>query len=87
MEIFIWAIMLGLIPALVAKNKGKSFPLWWLYGAAIFIVALPHSLIIRTDAAQVEKQQLAEGMKKCRHCAEMVKGDAVICKHCKRKPE
>jgi hypothetical protein len=39
--------LLGLIPASIAKNKGHSFGAWWLYGFLIFIVALPHSIIIR----------------------------------------
>ena len=31
------AVPLGLIPALIAKKKGRSFSLWWMYGAfAIF---------------------------------------------------
>jgi hypothetical protein len=38
---------------------------WWLYGAALFIVALPHALIMKPDQATLEKQLLAEGMKKC----------------------
>jgi hypothetical protein len=31
------SILLGLIPANIAKEKGREFGLWWLYGAAIFI--------------------------------------------------
>lgn len=46
MEILIFAVLIGLIPAYVAQKKGRSFGLWWLYGAALFIVALPHALII-----------------------------------------
>ncbi|HJQ67430.1 MAG TPA: TonB family protein [Blastocatellia bacterium] len=31
------ALPLGLIPALIAKKKGRSFSLWWMYGAfAVF---------------------------------------------------
>jgi hypothetical protein len=43
MELFLMVVVLiGLIPAAVASKKGRSFVLWWLYGSAIFIVALPH---------------------------------------------
>lgn len=41
------AAVLGLIPASIAKNKGRSFGLWWLYGWLLFIVALIHSLVIK----------------------------------------
>lgn len=41
------AAVLGLIPASIAKKKGRSFGLWWLYGWLLFIVALIHSLVIK----------------------------------------
>ena len=34
MEMFIVAVLIGLLPATIAKGKGKSFGLWWFYGAA-----------------------------------------------------
>lgn len=40
------AIPLGLIPAFIAKKKGHSFGLWWLYGWALFIVAIIHVMFI-----------------------------------------
>lgn len=84
MEILIIAVIIGLIPAAIAQGKGRSFVTWWIYGAAIFIVALPHSLIIKEDATGVENRQLASGMKKCRHCAEVIKSEARVCRYCSR---
>lgn len=84
MEILIIAVLIGLIPAAIAQGKGKSFFLWWLYGAAIFIVALPHALMMRSDDRAIERKQLNSGMKKCPSCAEMIKQDAKVCKHCGR---
>ncbi len=84
MEILIIAAIIGLIPAAIAQGKGKSFVLWWMYGAAIFIVALPHALLMRTDDSAVERKQLSLGMKKCPSCAEIIKQDAKVCKHCGR---
>jgi hypothetical protein len=51
-EILVIAALIGIIPANIAKNKGYDFVVWWIYGALLFIVALPHSLMLkdaRTD--------------------------------------
>lgn len=45
---------LGLIPANIAKKKGRSFGLWWFYGWMLFIVALIHSLLMKDNNLQHE---------------------------------
>lgn len=42
MLVLLIAAGLGCIPANIAKNKGYSFGLWWLYGWLLFIVAIIH---------------------------------------------
>ncbi len=54
MEVLILACVLGVIPAFIAKNKGRSFFAWWIYGALLFIVALPHSLIMKSEPGSDE---------------------------------
>jgi hypothetical protein len=85
MEVLVIAALIGLVPAAIAKNKGRSFVLWWLFGAALFIVALPVALLIKPDAEAIERQQLVDGMKKCPYCAEFIKNEASVCKHCARE--
>ena len=85
MEFFLLAVLIGLLPAYIARSKGKSFVLWWIYGALIFIVALPHSLLMKADKNAVEGNALAEGAKKCPYCAELVKKEAVVCRFCHRE--
>ena len=83
MEVLIIAAIIGVIPAAIASGKGRSFVLWWFFGAMLFIIALPASLIIKKDEKAVERQQLGNGdLKKCHACAELVKSEASVCRYC-----
>jgi hypothetical protein len=84
MEVFKIAIIIGLIPAIIARNKGKNFMLWWFYGAMLFIVALTHSLLIKPANQNVEQKPASERMKKCSYCAEFIKPEAKVCQYCGR---
>lgn len=37
---------LGCIPASIARRKGYSFGLWWLYGWMLFLVAMIHACFL-----------------------------------------
>jgi hypothetical protein len=63
--ILVVAALLGLVPAKIASDKGHSFGAWWLFGAALFIVALPMALLIKPNTEAVERAELSAGMKKC----------------------
>lgn len=82
MEFLLIAVVLGLIPALIAQSKGRSFFAWWVYGALLFIVAFVHSLVIRKDVKTEERIMQEDGMTKCPLCAELIRKEAVKCKHC-----
>jgi hypothetical protein len=78
------AVLIGLIPAFIARNKGRNFLLWWFYGAMMFIVALPHSLLIKSANQTVEQKQMSKGTKKCFYCAEFIEREARVCRYCGR---
>jgi hypothetical protein len=88
MGFIVVAILIGLIPAAVAASKGRSFMAWWFYGAALWIVAMPWSLMLKPDRKAIEARELSSGdTRKCPHCAEIIKAEAKVCRFCGRDVE
>jgi hypothetical protein len=80
--ILIIAALMGLIPAKIASDKGRSFGLWWFFGWMLWIVAFPMSIIIRKDEKTIA---IREGTLKCPHCLEWgIKKGATVCRYCGR---
>lgn len=71
---FVIAVLLGIIPGIIAAKKGYSFVSWWIFGALLFIVALP-MIIIKKPADITE----------CPFCSEPIKVTATVCKHCNKE--
>lgn len=71
MEGFFLALILGAIPAMIAKKKGRNAVGWYIYGVLLFIIALPHALIMKS------KYQ-------CPHCRSNVDPAATVCPKCAR---
>lgn len=63
-------IVAGVVGASLAQYKGRS-PLLWALLCGIFpLLVIAIALLPAVDT------------KKCPHCAEMIKEDAKVCKHC-----
>lgn len=70
------AVLLGLIPGSIAHGKGYSFIGWWIFGAAIFILALPLAIMLRA--------QDSPSMRPCPYCHSAIPRSATACAHCTR---
>lgn len=66
------ALLLGLIPGLIARSRGETFFNWWLFGVFMFILALP--MAIMTTG------------KKCPACKTRINRQATLCPAC-RSPQ
>lgn len=79
--IIIW-IGLGIVGAMIASSKGNS----GCGGFALGVLLGPVGLLIAFFSSDDEKEKRRKqgGVKKCPYCAEYVKQDAIVCKHCGR---
>ncbi len=77
MELFFILLLLGLLPAFIAMNKGRNFLLWWFYGTVLFVLAIFHAISLKPTP-----EYLAEiGMRYCPACDRIVKLNDPACPH------
>ena len=80
--VFIW-FMCGIGSAIVAVNKGRSGFGWFLLGFLFSPIGFILSLVVGKNVAVLEANAILSGeLRKCPYCAELVKVEAKICKHC-----
>ena len=79
------AIVFGLMTALVARAKKRSFAGWLIYGALAPPIALLHALFMAPDNEAAKKNGRSSGaLRRCPHCGEAIKRDLDVCPQCWR---
>ncbi|BBK30281.1 zinc ribbon protein [Stella humosa] len=82
--LLIWLVM-GAIVAMIASSKGRSAGAWFFYGVLVWPIALVHILLTPRPTAVADERVMATGdHRRCPYCAELVRKEAIVCRHCGR---
>jgi len=85
MELFVIWLICGVVSAIVATNKGRSGCGWFATGVLLGPLGFILALVVPKNEPRVEQRSIRSGeSKKCPFCAELVKREALVCKHCGR---
>ena len=81
--IFLW-FSLSVLAGYIANNKGNSFTSYFILSLFLSpLIGLIASIVSTENTRAIEDEKLASGeYKKCPDCAELIKAQAVVCKHC-----
>jgi ribosomal protein S27AE len=85
-EFLIFWLILCCIPAAIASKKGRNAFGWFVL--SIFISPLLGGIIVVCLSplrVVLEQRATSTDMRKCPHCAELVKREAKICRYCQRE--
>lgn len=81
LEVLLLALIFGGVVGAIAHTRGLPVATWFLYGFLIWPVALIHVFFAKPGSVSIAPGM---GHRACPHCAEPIRGEARVCKHCGR---
>lgn len=86
MSTLVFMLILAIIPAVIAKHKGRNFFTWYVYGYFLWLIALVHSIVM-SKTKELREQELLDSLEyvRCPHCLEIIRNGASICPHCQKR--
>jgi len=84
---YLISILLGLITAIIASNKGYSFFRWWVKGTVFAPFTLLYAIFMKKNPNPSKKRRVSVSRIQCPRCKEMVEANAENCHFCHKKIE
>jgi hypothetical protein len=85
LAIGVWLIC-GILGAVICEQKGRSAYLGLFLGWLLGPIGVIICAVLSKEDRVLEERALRSGkMRKCPHCAELVKREAKVCRHCGRE--
>jgi hypothetical protein len=82
--LFVW-LGLAIVVGIVAAHRGRNGAGWLLLAVVISpLIAGLLVLVLPDPVKEREQQELLKNSRKCPLCAELVRREAIVCKHCGR---
>lgn len=80
MEILVAAVVLGLVPAVIAARKGRNFLVWWLFGSSLLPIALPVSVLAGKGSSRRAGKKGRPH--RCPKYPDLIRPHSLICAEC-----